>query len=183
MSFIAESVSAPSVLSVLRRQFDVSWGLFDYHLSRLDGADFLWEPAAVCWTVRQTVDGGWEPDWADVEPDPVPVPTVAWLTWHIGWWWSVSIDHLRDEAPRDRTAVVWPGPTGATVEWMRDLAGQWRELLGAVPDLGAPARFPWRDDPAVTVADAVAWVNVELMKNAAEVGQLRMLRTVGSFGG
>ncbi|MEU9759477.1 hypothetical protein [Streptomyces sp. NPDC047985] len=41
---------------------------------------------------------------------------------------------------------------------------------------GATAPFPWQNDPRHTVAHMVAWVNAELMKNAAEIGQLRLQR-------
>jgi hypothetical protein len=65
---------------LLRWQFDLTWSLFEYHLDRLNPDDFLWEPTANVWTVRNGT-----PDWADTEPEPVPVPTVAWVSWHMGW--------------------------------------------------------------------------------------------------
>jgi len=92
---------------------------------------------------RVTVRGSYTPDWADTEPDPVPVPTIGWLSWHMGWWWSVAVDHAHGRAPRD---------------------------------LDATAPFPWPKDPQHTVAHMVAWVNAELMKNVAEIGQLRLQR-------
>ena len=61
---------------LLRRQFELTWSLFEYHLERLEPEDFLWEPAAYCWTMHRGPDGTWVPDWADTEPDPVPVPTL-----------------------------------------------------------------------------------------------------------
>ncbi|WP_223884270.1 hypothetical protein [Micromonospora craniellae] len=67
------------------------------------------------WTVRPDADGRWVPDWADTEPDPVPVPTIA-----------------------------------------------------------------WPNDPAHTVAHLLAWVNAELMKNVAEIGQLRLVQDASS---
>ncbi len=42
---------------VLRRQFDVTWALFEYHLDRLEPGEFLWQPAPRCWTVRRTAAG------------------------------------------------------------------------------------------------------------------------------
>ena len=163
---------------LLRWQFDLAWSLFEFHLERLAPEDSLWEPTGHCWTVRRTEDGGWTPDWAEVEPDPIPVPTVAWTTWHIGWWWSVTMDHLRGEVPRDRTEIVWPGETEA-VAWLRGLRDEWVTVLDGLTDadLDAPAPFPWRDDPEMTVAHTLAWVDAELMKNVAEIGQLRLLRT------
>ena len=162
---------------LLRGQFDLVWALFDYHLQRLEPADHLWEPAVRCWTVRQDADGTWRPDWADTEPDPVPVPTVAWLTWHIGWWWGSATDHARGRTLRDRTAVVWPGG-GAPVAWLRGLRRDWLAVLDGLDDAGldAVSAYPWPGDAGRTVADMAAWVNAELMKNAAEIGQLRMLR-------
>jgi hypothetical protein len=169
-----------SRITVLTGQFDLTWALFEYHLERIVPEDVLWEPAEVCWTVRD--EGGvWTPDWADTEPDPVPVPTIAWVSWHIGWWWSVAQDHLGGRVPRERDEVRWPGPD-AWPAWLRDLRERWTRVLEAGPDLDAPAPFPWPPDSGMTVADTLAWVNAELMKNAAEIGQLRLLRAAGAPG-
>ncbi|GAB2670197.1 DinB family protein [Saccharopolyspora gloriosae] len=167
---------------LLRWQFDMTWSLFEYHLERLEEADFRWEPAELCWTLRPDAGGGWTPDFAEVEPDPVPVPTIAWVAWHIGWWWGTTLDHLRGRPPRDRADITWPGDGDLAVGWLRDLRAEWLVVLDELTDrrLDDPAPFPWRDDPAMTVAHTVAWVNAELMKNVAEIGHLRMLRAAGS---
>jgi hypothetical protein len=155
------------VRDLLRWQFDLTWALFEYHLERLTPDDFLWEPTGNVWTVRDGV-----PDWAETEPDPVPVPTIAWISWHIGWWWSVTIDHAHDRRPRDREDIVWPGPD-KTVDWLRGLRDEWVAVLDTL-DLAAPSTFPWPDK---TVGHTVSWVNAELMKNVTEIGQLRLLRS------
>lgn len=167
---------------LLRWQFDLTWSLMELHLEELKPEDFLWEPAARCWTVRPGVDGVWVPDWEDSEPDPVPVPTIGWITWHIGWWWSVTLDHARRRTPRDRGEISWPGDGRATIEWLRALRAEWLEVLDRLTDadLDATAPFPWRDSPELTVAHMVGWVNSELMKNTAEVGQLRLLRAASA---
>lgn len=167
----------PSV-ALPRWQFDLTWALFEYHLERLEPDDFLWEPARHCWTVRRSADGAWTPDWADTEPDPVPAPTIGWLTWHIGWSWTVTMDHLRGVPPRQRAAVVWPGAGEPTVAWLRGLRTEWLGLLDHLgdADLAGRATFPWPDATDHTVTHTIAWVNAELMKNVAEVGQLRLLR-------
>lgn len=162
---------------LLRWQFDLTWSLFEYHLERLRPEDLMWEPGPLCWTVRRDGEGHWVPDWADTEPDPVPVPTGAWLTWHMDWWWSVALEHLRGRIPPDRREVVWPGPE-RIVDRLRDLRVHWSEVLERLreEDLEAPAPFPWPPDSGMTVAHTVAWVNAELMKNVSEVGQLMLLR-------
>lgn len=159
---------------LLRDQYDMTWALFEYHLDLLGPRDHLWEPAPLCWTVHRGADGRWLPDWAETEPDPIPVPTIAWVTWHIGWWWSVTLDHVLERPVRERTEVTWPGEERA-VPWLRELGAEWREALDGL-DLDAPTAFPWPEGR--TRADTAWWVNAELMKNAAEIGQLRMLRAV-----
>ncbi|WP_130799215.1 DinB family protein [Streptomyces otsuchiensis] len=171
--------------ALLRGQFDLTWALFDYHLERLTPEDFLWEPGPLCWTMRPAPDGGWEPDWADTEPDPVPVPTIGWLSWHIDWWWSTALAHAAGRTPPDRTAVAWPGAGAATVARLTALREEWRAALDRLTeaDLDAVAPFPWQGDPAHRVSDMAAWVNAELMKNAAEIGQLRLLRAASGHSG
>ncbi|WP_320068554.1 DinB family protein [Micromonospora sp. RTGN7] len=170
-----------SLRDLVRWQFDLTWALFEYHLERLEPADFRWEPAGHCWTMRPGPDGGWVPDWADTEPDPVPVPTIAWLTWHIGWWWSVASDHAHGRPARERADIGWPGAGEATLGWLRDLRVGWLAYLDGLTDaeLDATVSFPWPADSGHTVAHLLGWVNAELMKNAAEIGQLRLLRAVG----
>lgn len=166
----------------LRWQFELVWALAEVHLDALVDDDFLWQPSELVWTVRPGDDGRWRPDWADTEPDPIPVPTIAWLTWHIDWWWSVTLAHARGGSAPDRTDVTWPGSGSAAVTRLRDLAGQWRALLEALStqDLHRPSAFPWGADAGRTMAHTVLWVNVELTKNISEIGQLRLLRAARS---
>lgn len=162
-------------------QLELTWSLFEYHLDRLAPEDILWEPTAPCWTVRPGPDGAWVPDWADTEPDPVPVPTIGWVTWHLGWWWTTALHHLQERTPPDRTAVRWPGDRDATIAWLRALRDEWSIAVQWLTDadLAAEARFPWPEGSGLTVAHMVGWVNAELMKNVAEIGQLRLLRHAG----
>jgi hypothetical protein len=169
-----------SRLDLLRWQFELTWSLLELHLAELRAEDFLWEPAEHCWTVRPDGgpgrDGRWLPDWDEAELSPIPVPTIGWVTWHIGWWWSVTLDHAYGRPVRAREEITWPAD--GTVEWLRGLRSEWLAVLGTL-DLDAPAPFPWQNDPSMTVAHMVAWVNAELMKNSAELGQLRLLRAAG----
>ncbi|WTX00229.1 DinB family protein [Streptomycetaceae bacterium NBC_01309] len=176
-------MSTPRV-ALLRNQFDITWALFEYHLDRLTDADYLWPPATAHWTIRPSntgADGGWEVDWADTEPDPVPVPTVAWLCWHIDWWWGTTIDAVDGRTPCAR-ADVRPEPDPAAMTGrLREHRTAWLRTLDALDDarLDAASTVPWSEGTAYTVADTAAWVNVELMKNVAEIGQLRLIRHAG----
>ncbi|QNP69477.1 DinB family protein [Streptomyces roseirectus] len=168
----------PSRLELLRWQTDFTWSLFEYHLDRLEPEDHLWEPAANCWTLRPDGAGGWVPDWAETEPEPVPVPTVAWVGWHVGWWLGTATDHVRGGEVRARDDVKWPGPGEPAVAWLREVYAQWAAAVDALDEgeLGRPSGYPWSADAGLTVGHLLAWVNAELMKNVAEIGQLRLIR-------
>ena len=163
------------MIDEVRRQFDVAWALTELHLAALVEDDFLWEPADLCWTVRRDTSGSWRADFAEVEPDPVPVPTIGWLTWHVDFWWSAAIAAREGQPVPDPASITWPGNGAAAVARIRELAQHWRNTLSQ-SDFTAAAAFPWGADAGRTVADTVLWVTVELTKNAAEIGQLRLLR-------
>ena len=74
-----------------------------------------------------------------------------------------------------------PGNADGVREWLGRLQRQWRVVLGQVTgdDLRSAQRTRWPfQDRAF--GDVIAWVNVELTKNAAEVGYARFLYAVGS---
>ena len=167
-----------SLIPVLRWQFDLTWSLLDGHLDALRDEDCLWDPAQLCWTVREVAPGIWLPDWAEPEPDPAPAATIGWFTWHIGWWWTETLAHVAGDRPPARTEIRWPGSASGTVAWLRGLKERWIGVLDrlAEADLDAVAPYPWQDQQDRTVAHMIGWVNAELMKNTAEIGQLRFLR-------
>ncbi len=162
---------------MLRWQFDLVWSLLEYHLAGLTDEDCRWQPAQPCWTVRPDPAGVWRADFADPEPDPVPATSIGWLLWHIGWWWRSALDGLAGIAPQPATDVPWPGSAAASTAQLRELREAWLSILdGAAVRWAAPAGFPWGGRVDRTNAHLLAWVNAELMKNAAEIGELRNLR-------
>ena len=51
-------------------------------LAGLGDAEYLWEPAPGCWSVRSGEDGH-TADFPEDDPDPAPLTTIAWRLWHI----------------------------------------------------------------------------------------------------
>ncbi|MFD0535083.1 DinB family protein [Actinomadura luteofluorescens] len=163
------------VKQVLQQQLSTAWTLFEYHAPQWHEDDLLWEPALSHWTMHQ-VEGGWASDFSDVEPTPVPAPTIAWLTWHIGWWWTTALAHLKQTDIPAREEIEWPGTCTSITEWLGDIHEAWRTALAATDRLDERSAFPWPEEAGHTVADMCAWVNIELMKNVSEIGQLLILR-------
>ena len=165
----------------LVRQLDTAWKLTSFHLDGLSTEECLWRPASEGPHVRQLPSGDWRADWPEHERYDLGPPSIAWLTWHIGFWWSMVCDHSFGEGSLSREKVTWPGSADAVREWVSGLHHEWREKLErfSPADLQSPerTRWPFRDRP---FGEVVAWVNVELTKNAAEIGYARFLYAVRS---
>jgi hypothetical protein len=163
-------------LETLRWQFRLAWKLAaDVHLPALTDEACLWEPAPGSWTVHQSADGTWRPDWADTEPNPAPPTTIGWLTWHLIWWWSGVLAALRGETPAAHNEVAWPGSARAVVQRLEALSIEWSDELSRLDsgELERPLAYPWRDPRPLRLV--IAWANSELMKNVAEIGYVRHL--------
>ena len=154
---------------LLQRQLNIMWRFAEeFVLGEIDEGLALWEPSANVCTVHAREDG-WVADWPDEDNLPLPEATIAWLLWHIEWWWSDTIGRVNGGpsiAPADHR---WTG--GAT--GIAAAKQQWDELL-ATADLDTPVDWLMPDpQPLWFVA---SWVNVELTKNLSEINQVKMRR-------
>ena len=163
----------------LIRQFETAWKLASFHLDGLTTDECLWRPAREGLHVHRDADGRWRGDWPSHEGYDLGPPSIAWLTWHVAFWWAMALDHSVGDGTLAREHVTWAGSAeGARAEIGR-LADRWRSVLehATGDDLRSSARtrWPFRDRP---FGDVVAWINVELTKNAAEIGYARFLYAV-----
>lgn len=103
-------------------------------------------------------------------------PRIAWLLWHMGFWWSMAINHSFEDATLDRNTITCPGTAEEMKSWLQAFHKKWQELLSNLSDEDLRSvertRWPFRDRP---FSDVIAWVNIELTKNAAEIGYARFL--------
>lgn len=163
----------------LIRQFETAWMLTSYHLESLTTEECLWRPAAKGLHVRQDQDGVWRAEWPDHEGYDIGPPSIAWITWHINFWWSMALDHSLGSGKLVREEVTWPGSADAVRARIGRLQQEWRSALErlSADDLRSTerTRWPFQDRP---FADVVGWVTIELTKNAAELGYARFLHAV-----
>jgi len=152
------------------------------HLSGLTTEECLWRPAEVGLHVRQARDGAWHADWPDREGYDIGPPSIAWLTWHIGFWWSMTLNHTFGDRTLAREHVCWPGSADDVVAWLERLQTEWRGVLERLTeaDLRSSQQPRWPFPERQPLGDVVAWVNVELTKNAAEIGYARFLHAVSA---
>lgn len=167
---------ADATRAALLRQFDLAWQLAWYHLESLGDEECFWRPAQRGLHVHQESDGTWRADWPEREGYDIGPPSMAWLTWHMLFWWSSVLNHSFADATLTRHMVRWPGSMDAVRSTLTELRDRWRAALEQMraEDLDSPrlTRWPFRDRP---FADVVGWLNVELVKNAAEIGYARFL--------
>ena len=161
---------------ILGRQFALAWKLASHHLSGLTTAECLWRPAGSGLHVHRGQDGRWHGDWPDRESYDLGPSSIAWITWHMQFWWSMVIDHSFGPGKLARAAVVWPGNADGVRGSLETLHMRWIEALSQLADAdlrsSVKTRWPFEDRP---FADVVAWLNIELAKNAAEIGYVRFL--------
>jgi fructose-1,6-bisphosphatase len=86
------------------------------------------------------------------------------------------LNHSFGDGTLSRENVTWPGDGDQVRTWIRGRQREWRTVLQQISDddlrSAQRTRWPFRDRP---FGDVVAWVNIELTKNAAEVGYARFL--------
>ena len=116
-------------------------------------------------------DGRWSADWPDHETYDLGPPSIAWSSWHIIFWWSMALDHNVGPGRLARDDVAWPGDADGVHAAIEQLHARWEAVLTSA-DLDAPSRWPFADR---SLADVAGWANLELMKNAAEIGYARFL--------
>ena len=169
--------------NVLMRQLDTAWKLAQFHLDGLTIEECLWRPAPVGLHVRQPDKGEWQADWPDREGYDIGPPSIAWITWHIGFWWSMVLDHSFGAATLSRESVRWPGDADGVRRWIGELQTHWRREVTNMTDAElrstSRTRWPFTGRP---FTDVIAWVNIELTKNAAEIGYTRFLFAVRGSG-
>ncbi len=173
------SAMAEALLTTLIRQLDTAWKLASFHLDGLTTDECLWRPEQRGLHVQRASDGTWRADWPEREGYDIGPPSIAWLTWHVRFWWSMVIDHSFGRGALAREQVLWPGDADAVREAITRLHGEWRAAIEALSDedlrSSQRTRWPLRDRP---FAEVIAWANVELTKNAAEIGYARFLYAV-----
>lgn len=172
-------MSTHELRDTLLRQFDIAWALTEFHLNGLSTEECLWKPNAKGLHVTKLPDGKWLADWPESEGYDIGPPSIAWLTWHMVFWWSSVIDHSFGSGKLTREIVEWPGSAEAVKTAISDLQSEWRSHLARLDDdelkKTTRTKWPFQDKP---FADVVAWLNVELTKNAAELGYARFLHAV-----
>jgi hypothetical protein len=175
-----ESHTPPSLArDTLANQLALAWQLTTYHLESLTTEECLRRPAARGLHVHRLADGTWRADWPEHEGYDLGPSSIAWMTWHLGFWWSMALDHNFGARNLKREDVTWPGDAEGVRTWLSTLHARWQAALSAQTDadlaMASGVHWPFENRPR---ADLFAWANTELTKCAAEIGYARFLLAV-----
>jgi hypothetical protein len=169
--------SAPDWAAEVPEQLDWHWRT--QLRPRLDGLtddEYLWEPAAGAWSVRE-VGGRGVLDWAWPEPSPPRVTTIAWRVAHvtIGCFETRCAAHFGGPAASWDTADVSRHADEALARLDAAYA-RWRDAVTALGDEGMArpcgAAEPFPDAPLGLL---VLHINREVIHHGAEIALLRDL--------
>jgi hypothetical protein len=125
-----------ATLPVLLRGWDDAWSRLERRLVGLDDAEYLWEPVPGAWTVRPA-DDRWVAAWADPDPDPAPVTTIAWRLWHIA---SDCLASYLSRSPAGAPLAVsgrdWHGDAAAALSDLRTAGTAFRDAMASLGEDG-----------------------------------------------
>jgi hypothetical protein len=168
----------PALLPVVLRGWDDAWQRLDRRLEGLGTEEYLWEPAPGAWSVRPAGDGRWLADWADPEPVPAPVTTIAWRIWHIA---SDCLADYLARSPAGRLLEVsgtqWHGDVDPARRDLRTAGAAFRAAMVGLGDdgLGQPLGPDWGPYADDSWADLFVHALDELAHHGAEIALLRDL--------
>ena len=136
--------------------------VFLHHVDGMTDEEFLWEPVAGCWSVRNR-DGDWVLEVVKPDPEPAPLTTIAWLITHMTLFLYAAERKLRGEA------VSSPPPTFGTAA---DAIAEWTARADAV----AAALAETSDEVFASDAGDLVWRTIyEETYHGAEVTRMRQL--------
>jgi hypothetical protein len=154
--------------------------------------EYLWEPAAKCWSIRPRSSGpgpgatrllggsSWGLDSApSPHPWPPPLTTIAWRLGHLSEMLTLRADHTIGGRSLTRDDYGFHGDAAGGIAAFESGAAAWRDALASADDAALDTvghcTYPYGSDPEDVFIVTVWWVNQELLHHGAEIALLRDL--------
>ncbi len=156
-------------------QLDMCWQLYLYHTDNLNETEALWAFNSTGLQIHKEEEG-WGVDWPETESYEMGPSSIAWIMWHIIYWWSTALNSNFEDGTLKKENIPWPGSVEKAKEIIKLLHDQWVSKLNNLSDADFQskqyAKWPLSDR---NFLDTALWLNGELMKNTAEIGYGRFL--------
>ncbi len=159
-------------------QLDMVWQLFQYHCEDLKEPETDWCRTQDGLQVRKK-EAVWIPDWPETEEYTIGPASIGWTLWHILYWWKNALSTAMGGRVLDRNEILWPGNSAAAIREIRDCHDKWVDFLLSLEEAEFQSdrlcRWPFEGR---SFAEVALWLNMEFMKNTAEIGTARFLYAV-----
>jgi hypothetical protein len=169
----------PNATEILLKQWHDSGDRLHRRLAGMSDAEFLWEPATPCWTVRRhpTLPGRWEIDYDWPPPEPPPFTTIAWRLVHIanGNW--IYWEHAFGPGVRMFPDLAVPGSADAARAYWHDSRKPIGSWLAQATDAHLQQMRPSHLGPPRSAGDVIMTLVDEQTHHGAEIALLRDLYT------
>lgn len=156
-------------------QLDMTWQLFQYHINGLGDEECYWCKTPQGLNVCKVGDD-WVPDWPDTEEYCIGPASIAWILWHILYWWQSTLSASFKGKKLAKEDVAWPGNIQVAIEKITECHDVWIEKLSSMMEAEFESTekccWPFENENFVRLA---LWLNNEFMKNVAEIGAARFL--------
>jgi hypothetical protein len=161
----------------LGRQWNESGDRLTRRLADLTDAEFFWEPASSCWTVRPHASspGGWEIDYDWPPPEPPPLTTIAWRLVHLANGNSIYWEHAFGPGVRMFPDLVVPHTADAACRYWRDSREPISSWLDAATDDDLRRPRPSHQGEPRTGADVIMILIDDQVHHGAEIALMRDL--------
>ena len=165
----------PPRLAPFLAQWDYVTEVLFQRLEGLTDEEYLWEPAANVWTVREGSDGRPVPDVEAWDPTAAAAPprTIAWSVGHLGAGVYERADYLVGSHSVKGGDLEWPRTADAGLAVLRKGLDAWRngleQMTDADLDTVGRSAYPGGLDPTLPLIEIVWWVNKELLWHSAEI--------------
>lgn len=159
-------------------QLDIAWQLFEYHCHNLREEEAMWCKTNQGLQIRK-IDGKWVADWPDTEADTIGPASISWIMWHIIYWWKKVLYASKENKIIAREDVIWPGSVELAIDEIRKCHREWIEFVESLSEdelcSNKMCKWPFEGQNMYSLT---LWLNVEFMKNVAEIGNDRFLYAV-----
>src|SRR3954454_13927676 len=174
------------ILPMLLTGTDDAYKRLSTRLQGLGQEEYLWERTRAAWTIRPA-DARWLADWADPDPEPTPVTTIAWRMWHIGMQCLTSyVSPSLGDWPLAVQGRAWFGEVAPALEALATSYEVFRARIVGLGEDGLRSQLgpDWGPYAESNWGDLVVHALDELSHHGAEIALLRDLYPhVGRAGG
>ncbi|SDB83830.1 DinB superfamily protein [Pelagirhabdus alkalitolerans] len=158
----------------IKFQFSISKQLLDYHLSSLEQTEYMWQPPKGSLYIKE-IEGEWYAELPETESYHIGPPSIAWTLWHITYWWEMVFDYSFGDGDLTKDDIKVSNDVSEVKDHIYSLVNRWEEKLLQLTNEEFNSKqfskFPFNND--VEFHKLASWLNLELMKNASEIGYAR----------